>query len=396
MQTSRGAAPPEPHARDLAVLNEIAQALNASVDLDQSLGAALSRVAELLGLHTGWVWLLDEESGEPYLAAAQELPPGLAEHPERMEGSCYCLDTFRRGDVAGAGAVNVVTCSRLKWLPEGTSGLRCHASIPLYARGRRLGVMNLASPEWRRLSADDLRLLHTVGDLLGIAVERARLFASSTRAGAAEERNRLAREIHDTLAQRLAAVALQLETAEALLEAEPAQARVGRAVSRALALTRAGLEEARRSVLDLRAAPLEGRTLPEALAALAAAAADDGGPAVRLETVGAARPLPPGVEVALYRIAEEALGNVARHAGAGTARLRLQLLPESAALEVEDDGRGFDPGAVPADRFGLLGMRERARLLGGELRVESAPGAGTRVLARVPLVRPAPESPTHP
>jgi two-component system NarL family sensor kinase len=117
---------------------------------------------------------------------------------------------------------------------------------------------------------------------------------------------------------------------------------------------------------------------------------------VRLETVGAARPIPPGVEVALFRIAEEALGNVARHAGAGTARLRLELLPESAALEVEDDGRGFDPGAVPADRFGLVGMRERARLLGGELRVESAPGAGTRVLARVPLVRPAPASPARP
>src|SRR5215472_1555032 len=197
--------------RELMILNSIAQALNASVEMDQALEAVLAQVAALLGLQTGWIWLLDEETGQSYLAAAQNLPPGLTEDPSRMSGSCYCLDTFRMGDLNGAANVNVVKCSRLSGLVDGTGGLRYHASIPLYAQGKKLGVLNVASTDWRKLSQDNLRLLYTVGDLVGIAIERGRLYAKSMRAGAEEERSRLAREIHDTLAQGLAAISLQLE-----------------------------------------------------------------------------------------------------------------------------------------------------------------------------------------
>ena len=156
--------------RELVILNAIAEALNRTVDLERSLRTALALVAELLDLHTGWIFLLDEETGRPYLAAAQNLPPGLAQSPSRMQGTCYCLDTYRSGDLAGAANVNVVTCSRLKWLSEGAGGLRYHASIPLYGDGRRLGVLNVASSDWRELSADDLRLLYTVGDLLSLSL----------------------------------------------------------------------------------------------------------------------------------------------------------------------------------------------------------------------------------
>lgn len=206
--------------RELTILNTIAQALNHSIDLDQALGTALAQVAELLDLHTGWIWLLHEETGESYLAAAQNLPPALAGNPRRMEGTCYCLDTYRAGDLDGAANINVVTCSRLWGLVDGTDGLRYHASIPLYAQEKRLGVLNVASTDWRELSPEDLRLLYTVGDMLSIAIERARLFAKSVQLGAADERNRLAREIHDTLAQGLSATALHLETADALAETE--------------------------------------------------------------------------------------------------------------------------------------------------------------------------------
>jgi two-component system NarL family sensor kinase len=291
---------------------------------------------------------------------------------------------FCKGNLSGAA--NVVTCSRLKWLSEGTEGLRYHASIPLYARGKKLGVMNVASPEWRQLSAEDLRLLHIIGDMLGIAIERARLFARSLESGAAEERNRLAREIHDTLAQGLSATVLHLDAAEALLEAGADLERIKAAVHRALQTTRENLEEARRSVLDLRAAPLEGRTLAEALEELCAELRDAPGPEVRFTAVGGTRPLPPRVEVGLYRIAQEALSNALRHAGAETVTMDLVAEPDRIALAVEDDGRGFRVGEMPEGRFGLIGMRERVRLLDGDLRVESAPGAGTRVAAVVPLM----------
>jgi two-component system NarL family sensor kinase len=370
---------------ELSVLNEIARELNRSVNLGEALEFTLAQVAELLGLRTGWIWLMNEDSSEPYLAAAQNLPPVLSDEPRRMDGSgyCYCLDTYKRGDLEGAANVNVLTCSRLSGLVDGTDGLRYHASIPLYAQEKKLGVMNVASPGWRRLSPEDLQLLYTVGDLLSIAVERARLFARSTKLGALEERNRLAREIHDTLAQGLTATALQLESADALLDAGSEGAH--EPLRRALSLTRSNLEEARRSVLDLRAAPLEGRPLSEALKTLVDRWEAETGINARYGAVNGSRPLPPSVEAALYRICQEALTNVARHAEVGRATVRLVATPDQVRLVVEDDGRGFDASEVSEGRHGIVGMRERAEVLGGSLQVRSEPGAGTRIEATVPL-----------
>jgi two-component system NarL family sensor kinase len=302
-----------------------------------------------------------------------------------MEGTCYCLDTFRAGDLDGAANLNVVTCSRLKWLEDGTGGLRYHASIPLYAHGKPLGVLNVASPDWRQLSAAELRLLYTVGDLVSIAVERARLFARQAEFGATLERNRLAREIHDTLAQGLAAITMQLETADALLETSSGQERTQKAIAQALSLARANLEEARRSVLDLRAAPLEGRTLAQALSALAEEASSKGGAPVRFHATGGNRPLPNRVEAGLYRIAQEAVGNAVRHAAARTIRVKLLAQPAHVRLMVIDDGRGFDASALPPDRYGLAGIQERVHLLGGKLTLQTSPGQGTQVDVLVPL-----------
>jgi len=371
--------------RELSILNSIAEALNRSVDLDQALQAALSQAAELLDLKTGWVWLLSEESGETYLATAQNLPPGLANNPELMQGSCYCLDTYRAGDLEGAANVNVITCSRLKKLVDGTAGLRYHASIPLYAHGKSLGVLNLASTDWRELTPDDLRLLYTLGDLLSIAIERARLFARSVEYGAVEERNRLAREIHDTLAQGLAGISLQLETAEALMDAQADPQRVRRTISQALSLARANLEEARRSVLDLRPAPLEGRDLPDALSEVLSTLPNPGRVKIDLNIEGERRRLPARLEAGLFRIAQEAMTNVVRHARAKTARLSLNYSTDRIQLIIEDDGEGFDPQDIPPGRFGLVGLNERAHMLGGNLILESSPRGGTRLEVTLPI-----------
>jgi two-component system NarL family sensor kinase len=366
---------------ELSILNSIAQALNRSVDLEQALQAILAQVAELFDLQTGWIWLLREDDGKAYLAAAQNLPPALADHPHKMEGSCYCLDIYREGDLADAANINVVTCSRLKNLVDGTDGLRYHATVPLYAHGKHLGVLNVASTDWRQLSPDDLQLLYTIGDMLGVAVERARLFERSTQVGAVEERNRLAREIHDTLAQGLTAVSLQLESADALLEVEADPNRIRQMVQQALQLTRANLEEARRSVLDLRAAPLDGRTLVEALLLLA----EEASLPVDLLVSGGNQPLPPRVETGLYRIAQEAVNNACRHAEASQIIIKLLATPQVVSLLVEDDGIGFDVDDVSSSRFGLLGLNERVKLLNGRLQIESSVGQGTRIEVEIPL-----------
>lgn len=376
--------PVSPH---LTTLTALAQALSRPADLGRSLDAALATVADALGVETGWVWLLDDDSEEPRLAAARALPPALLEHPDAMHGDCYCLSTFRAGDLRGAANVNVVWCSRLAKVVETsesedpTAGLRCHASVPLTVGERRLGMLNVASRDWRVLSEDELSLLTTAGALVSLAVERSRLEA-------VEERNRLAREIHDTLAQSLAGLTLQLEVADALAAAR-ADHRLAEAVTQALVLARSTLDDARRSVLDLRAGPLRGRGLPAALEELAAelrAGAPNGLEVeVELEGFEGGKNVPHAVEVGLYRIAQQALTNVALHAQAGQAFIGLSRDPSRVRLRVEDDGVGFNPATVPPDRFGLVGMNERARLLGATLVVESSPGKGTVVETVVPL-----------
>lgn len=377
----------ETKLHQLAILNDIARSLNRSIDLATALETTLARVAELLGLETGWVWLLHEETNASYLAASLNLPLALTIKPQRMEGSCYCLDIYERGDLAGAENVKVVTCSRLKYLLSDTAGLLYHASIPLYVHGKPLGLLNVASADWRELSSDDLQLLYTIGDLLGIAIERARLYDKSVQLGVLEERNRLAREIHDTLAQGLTAVSLHLESADVLIEAGAKAERTREAVRRALHLTRTNLEAARRSVMDLRAAPLEGRSLVAALRDLVGGVNRAGETEVSCRVVGENQPIPVRLEMGLYRIAQEGLTNALRHAGAGQVWLTLTMTPEWVRLVVEDEGVGFDPAGVASSRFGLTGMNERAKLLGGTLRLETSVGEGTRLEVVVPTLR---------
>jgi two-component system NarL family sensor kinase len=255
-------------------------------------------------------------------------------------------------------------------------------------------MLNVPSGDWRVLSQDELNLLTTAAALVSLAVERTRLEAAGVMAAAAEERNRLAREIHDTLAQGLAGVTMQLEVADSLAVRQTDE-RLSRAITRGLQQAQATLAQARRSVLDLRTTPLEGRSLPEALRALLTPTQDEStdGTEFRLEIDGfeAGTPdLPESLEVGLYRIAQQALANVARHAGASRVTVRLAREPERVRLRIEDDGTGFNPSKVPPGRFGLIGMSERARLLSGTLTVESTPHRGTAIDVIVPLAATTP------
>jgi two-component system NarL family sensor kinase len=376
--------------RELTVLNTIAAGLNRVADLREALDTALALVADLFGLRTGWVWLVDEETAEPELVAARHLPPVLRDEPGRMHGMCYCLRTFLRGDLSGAANVNVVECSRLQGLVVGTEGLHFHASIPIYAGPRRLGVMNLAAANWRQLAPDELQLLYTIGYQIGIAVERARLHARAAQAAAAEERLRLARDLHDALAQSITAIGLHLEAADTLLERAPPHAQEARQkVQEALRLTRESLNEVRAIVHNLRSPILGSRALPEALRALAAEYSRTYGLNVVASVSGPDVRLTPMQESQLFRVAQEALTNVAKHAGARRVWVRLIAKPRRVTLIVRDDGRGFVAapvleGSSPGG-YGLRNMADRVKLLGGVLRVRSLPGRGATVTATVPL-----------
>ncbi|MEU8512491.1 sensor histidine kinase [Kitasatospora sp. NPDC048722] len=218
---------------------------------------------------------------------------------------------------------------------------------------------------------------------------RRELAATERREGTLAERERLAMEIHDTLAQGLSSQQMLLQAADRTWDADPVTARVH--VRTAADVAARNLAEARRFVHDLAPAELaDGRPLDEALRALAARESAESGLPVRFHLDGAPVPLPAAVQSALLRIAQGALANVREHAGASTAAITLSFLGDQAVLDVADDGRGLDgagegPAGAPGRGYGLPAMRARLRQLGGTLTVESAPGEGTVVSASIPL-----------
>ncbi|GAA2506557.1 sensor histidine kinase [Streptomyces gobitricini] len=214
----------------------------------------------------------------------------------------------------------------------------------------------------------------------------AQLLVQAREAGVADERRRLAAEIHDTIAQGLAGIVAQLQVVTAAPDPRVAREHL----ERATALARYSLGEARRSVHDLGPAALEHGTLPDALHRTVTDWSERTGVAARFTVTGTEESLHDEVAATLLRIAEEALANTARHAHATRTGVTLSYMGDEVTLDVRDDGSGFEPSAVPprtrAGGFGLDGMRARAARLAGTLSVESEPGGGTAVSARVPLV----------
>jgi two-component system NarL family sensor kinase len=372
--------------RYFATLKVIAETLNNGVSLRQTFESTLPLVIELLQLHTGWLFLFDQ--GSFTNVASYQLPPALAYLGSAWDDPCECQRLARSGDLHAAA--QVVECSRLRDATGDRQGLAYHASVPLVKGDRLLGILNVATSQWDVFTPQDIEILSAIGHQIATAVERTQLAEQATRVALVEERNRLAREVHDTLAQELTGIALQLEAADALLEHSPERARAR--IRQALERTRESLEEARRSVLDLRAGPLERQALPAALETLGQRFTAETGTPVASQLALAGPRLPARVEEALYRIAQEALVNVRRHAQASTVRIELRQIGDAVQLIVADNGRGFDIEHASASEagehahgFGLIGMQERAHLLNGRMQISSCPGAGAQVEVTIPL-----------
>ncbi len=191
------------------------------------------------------------------------------------------------------------------------------------------------------------------------------------------ERNRLARELHDTLSHTLSAVNIQLKALETLMETDPEAAKSR--VTQMQNLTRDGLNEARRALGELRAKPIEEFGLATALRRLAQQAAERGGFQIQIMMPLQFEGIPSQTEQQLYRIAEEAFNNIVRHAQARRVELSLEQRSRRLTLSIQDDGQGFDLDNRPGDRYGMTGMQERAKLIGGNLTFKSQPNAGTTV-----------------
>jgi len=294
--------------------------------------------------------------------------------------------------VLGVGSVAVVAgVAQASGIPlTDASGIALHAAIIL------VNVIPLCAWAWLDWRSDQERderqrtmeqLEATNHRLEASLAENAalheRLLTQAREAGVRDERQRMAGEIHDTLAQGLTGIVTQLQAAE---QSADDRERWQRHVTAAVGLARESLREARRSVEALRPEQLRDARLAAALASVAHEWSARHGVPVEVTRTGDERPLPPEAELALLRTAQEALANVAAHAGATRVGLTLSYLDGQVALDVRDDGCGFDPASPPvsAGGFGLVAMRQRIEGLAGTLQVESEPRAGTAISAAVP------------
>jgi PAS domain S-box-containing protein len=254
--------------------------------------------------------------------------------------------------------------------------------VPLVYRGLALGSLNLYYPAGREPGEDEKVFLGAVADQTAVAVENARLFAEAQGKAALEERQRLARELHDSVSQALYGIILGSRTASTLLDREAPPERVAEWLEYVLSLAEAGMTEMRALIFELRPESLQSEGLIAALEQQAAAlrARHE----IPVHTTLCEEPdLPLETKEALYRIAQEALHNTVKHARASRADLKLECDARGIVLEVSDDGAGFDPEESFSGHLGLKSMRERAGRLGGTLRVESAPEEGTTIRARI-------------
>ncbi len=405
--------------RQLSTLNAIALTVNQSLNLKEILNRALDEVLQLSGIDMVAIFLLDPLKRELRLMAFR----GLSEDAARLAYQVGLLDGSCGGVVELGEPVVVPDISQYRG--RGAESLKREMvtavmHVPLMNKGQALGTMCLGTHNNTTFDQDEQKLLTAIGNQIAIAVENARLYAEvqhkerirgelfqKALAAQEDERKRIARELHDEISQSLTAL---LYSAEAGLESTNGMA-VKERLQSICDLTQYTLENIHNLMFDLRPSMLDQLGLIPALRWLAQTRLEPKGVRVLVEAASKVdalnseadfHRLSPEIETALFRVLQEAINNIARHAAARNVEIKLELEDHTAIVNIKDDGIGFDPGefsvatikdmenkspALSGDTrgLGLIGMQERIELLGGELDIVSAAGSGTEIRIRVPL-----------
>ena len=363
-------------------LNEVGNALSSELELGPLLALIARRLQELVDAK---LVLIALPEGDVLRVAAAE-----GENSFGVAGMELALGGSKAGRVLDRGRSERI--DSLLDDPEvdqqATRRLGVHSGlyVPLLVRGRPIGIVIAHDKQGQSpaFSEDDLRLAESLGSRAAIAVDLSERVSQDSVRRVVEaqelERTRLARELHDETGQALTSILLGLKPLEQ--SAESAEAREALESVRELVIST--LQNVRRLAVELRPSALDDFGLVPAVERLTETFREQSGLRVDLESqLGEAR-LPSEAETTLYRVIQEALTNVIKHAGANRVSILLQRKKSTAVAVVEDDGSGFDPSDARADALGLVGMRERVSLAGGRLQIESTPNSGTTVVAEVP------------
>jgi signal transduction histidine kinase len=369
--------------RHVETLNEVGNALSSELELEPLLALVARRLQELVDAK---LVLIALPEGDVLRVAAAE-----GESSFGVAGMELALGGSKAGRVLDRGRSERI--DSLLDDPEvdqqATRRLGVHSAlyVPLLVRGRPIGIVIAHDKQGQSpaFSEDDLRLAESLASRAAIAVDLSERVSQDSVRRVVEaqelERTRLARELHDETGQALTSILLGLKPLEQ--SAESAEARDALESVRELVIST--LQNVRRLAVELRPSALDDFGLVPAVERLTETFREQSGLRVDLESqLGEAR-LPNEAETTLYRVIQEALTNVIKHAGASRVSILLQRKKSTAVAVVEDDGSGFDPSDGRPDALGLVGMRERVSLAGGRLQIESTPGSGTTVVAEVPF-----------
>lgn len=377
--------------REARALYGIATEVLSSLDLDRVLELIVEHTRSLLGAEAVGLCLVDERSGRFCLARAsgpaeafRREPAAAPDGPEDAAGS-------PAAPPAGAGPAKPCCDARSAYFQS-------HISAPLRAGNVLIGELCVGSSTSRELTEREHELLTTLANQAALAISNARLYARAQSLAILEERDRIAREMHDSLAQVLGYLTLRARTIRARLRPDGVET-CREDLEEMAKVADEAYVDVREAILGLRESIGHGDGLAGALAQYVQKFSRQSGIATKLVIQGDKPPrFPTDVEVQLIRIIQEALTNVRKHSGARHAWVRFNLEGETGRICIQDDGRGFDQVRVPgslAGGFGMQMMNERAERVGGALEVDSTRGKGTRVTVRVPVERPVVANGTH-
>lgn len=379
----------EQRVAERSALLEIAKAFAATLSLPQLLDSILDQLAKLIG-YTGAA-LCGQKDGRMVLLSVRGNPALLALRGQPVPPSALPLfrlvvqqrRAMRLADLwQGEGPAAGLTTGD-PGLAAALRGAHAWLGVPLLAQDRALGLLCLDHSQPGYFTEQHAALASAVASHAAIAIENARLYEEAGERAVLEERHRLARELHDSVSQALYGIGLGARTARRLLDRDPAAA--AQPLDYVLSLAAAGLAEMKALLLELRPETLEAEGLAGAIRKQAEALETRHGLSVAMDLDPGVEGLTTPLKHTLYRVAQEALHNVLKHAQAARVKVALRMVGDRVRLEVDDDGVGFDPGQDLPGHLGLRSMRERVAQLGGLLEIQSAPERGTTILAELPV-----------
>jgi PAS domain S-box-containing protein len=370
--------------RELSALYDVMAVLNAATDLRTALQNALLRISSVLDVEIGAIHVLDEVTSTLQLAASTGVTTGLTEEVELRDIPAH-LEEHKL--IKGAVTELMVTVGRELHPLLDAAENGSYLGVPLHFKSSVLGTLGLMRGADRPFQEEEVSLAGLIADELGVAVENAHLQQQARQLAIVRERERLARELHDSVTQSLYSLTLLAEAGRQRSQAE-GNARMSQHLERLGEIGQQALKEMRLLVYELRPLVLRREGLAGALQQRLDAVEKRAGIHARL-LIESGSPtawseLPAEVETALFRIALEALNNALKHAAATEVTVRMWLEPDRVSLEVEDNGSGFNlDDAGSTGGLGLISMRERAGQIGADLDIETAPGAGCTVRVRL-------------